>query len=434
MSTDRPRIKQLLGRLTAFLLISFGLLITSILGLSNYAAELAAESNKTLLPKIHEHQRAALNLERLERMGDLVAFGGSLTLIRTNALAAQVLAFQPSFEFDDNAKLMVRKSYRLIKQLRITRQKLLSLTTSTQDTLIQQQQLQLEQSLRQHWSEHKLGIFELQNRIISDATQLQTQTLQQISHTHKQILLVGGSGIAVLLLVIAVIAYQLIKHLIKPVSQASNALLAIEAGEDYHLKPAQYEETATIFHAADRLSSTIQTLHEFATTDSLTNCSNRRYFVEQANTALMNAHKNQEDLALVMMDIDHFKKVNDIYGHAIGDQTLKLFSQWVTSILPEGGKLGRLGGEEFALLLPDYNEQAATTLANHIRELITEKSIDHEAIPTITVSMGVKVRRRVSDELDTLLSQADKALYQAKKSGRNRVIPYSCLIEPAAII
>ena len=433
MTDRKPRLRQLIGRLALLLIVSFCMLIASILGLSHFASQLAQESQKHLLPKIHEHQRAALNLERLEHMGDLVAYGGNISLIRKNALAAQVLAYQPSFELNESTQKIVRTTFDQIKQIRTVRQKLLILqgkpnNEGTQlNTLLRQ-----EEQLRALWAEQKLDLFELQNRIISTATQMQTHTMQQISLTHQKILLVGGSGITILLLVLAAISYQLLKHLVKPVQKASNALLSIERGEDYHLKPARYEETSTIYHAVDRLAVNLKTLHDMATTDSLTSCLNRRYFVEQAELALQQAKQDNQSLALVMLDIDHFKKVNDTHGHATGDMTLKHFSQWVKQNLPQGGRLGRLGGEEFAMLLPSYDEAQAMMLADHIRSEIAEYSANTEEIPAITVSMGVRSLTAVTDKLDRLLSQADKALYHAKAQGRNRVVSYSGFINSAS--
>ncbi len=431
MTTQKPQIRQLLGRLGVLLIVSFCILIASILGLSHVASQLAEESQKSLLPKIHEHQRAALNLERLERMGDLVAYGVDITMIRKNALAAQVLAYQPSFEFDPTIRETVRRSYEQIKQLRRTRQSLIRLQSKTASSPSPrlQQLIEQEKNLREQWDKQKLGLFELQNRIISKATQLQTQTLHKISLTHQKILLVGGSGVTILLLVLTAIIYQLVKHLIKPVQKASHALLAIERSEPYYLRPARYEETSTIFHAVDRLAINLRTLHDLATTDSLTNCLNRRYFVEQADEALNQAHEQHTDLALVMLDIDHFKKVNDLHGHATGDSTLKLFSQWIKEIIPSNARLGRLGGEEFALLLPEQNEQQASILADHIRSQIAERSANCPEIPPITVSMGVKGRTSPLDQLDSLLSKADKALYHAKTQGRNRVVTCAELTE-----
>ena len=427
MTEKYPSIKQLLGRLATLLAVSFALLFTVIFALSNHAAKLAEKSEQELLPSIHEHQRAALNLERLERMGDLVAYGGDISLIRKNALSAQVLAFQPSFDFNEATRRSVRKSYLLIKQLRVSRQRLLLMQKTGSDNSEIKQLLDLEDKLQMQWHEEKQGMFELQNQIISAATRLQTESLQQISLTQKQILIVGGCGVTALLIVLASIGRQMVKHLIRPISRASHAMLAIESGQEYQLEKTRYEETSLIYHAVERLSATVQTLHDLATTDEMTQCYNRRHFVNLARDMLNKAQENDQPLSIVMLDIDHFKKVNDQYGHATGDTTLKYFALWLKENLPDNGHAGRLGGEEFALLLPGLSESEATDLSENIRKSIASQSQDCPDIPGITVSMGVKGRVGKQDAIDGLLSKADKALYLAKACGRNQVISYSTL-------
>lgn len=423
MPERRLKIKHLLNRLSLLVVAVTGLIVAAILLLSNYSAQLAQKSEQELLPSIHEHQRAALNLERLERMGDLVAYGADLALIRRNALAAQVLAYQPSFNFDPKIQKAVRDAYELIKALRITRQQYLKLPADQSD---RDQQLKLlqqkEQVLQTQWGEHKQVLFELQNRIITDATALQSQTLQKITQTSSRILIVGMIGVTLFVFVLIVVATLLRRHLVTPVTDASRALLAIESGKKYQLRAADYDEIATINHAVDRLSSTMKKLHEMATTDSLTGCYNRRYFMELAEEELINAHSKQAPLALLMMDLDHFKRVNDEYGHATGDETLKLCTQWIRDLLPEGCFLGRLGGEEFAILLTQHNSLDTFKLAECIRVCLSEQSAQQTSIPHFTVSIGIESKCYVTDTVDSLLSLADKALYQAKSSGRNKVV------------
>lgn len=434
MSERRPRIKHLLNRLTVLVLAVTGFVVFAILMLSNYSAQLAQRSEQELLPSIHEHQRAALNLERLERMGDLVAYGADLALIRRNALAAQVLAYQPSFDFDPKTQKAVREAYDLIKALRIVRQQYLNLPISQNDRETQVKLLQQkEQTLQTQWGEHKQALFELQNRIITDATALQAQTLQKISQTSRRILIVGMIGVGLFVIALAVAATLLRRHLVVPVTEASHALLAIESGKPHHLHRARYDEIATIHHAVDRLSSTMKKLHDMATTDSLTGCYNRRYFMELAQAELMTAHHRNAPLTLMMMDLDHFKRVNDEYGHATGDETLKLCTQWIRDLLPEGCFLGRLGGEEFAVLLTHHDRQASMALAETIRACLSEQSAQQSTIPHFTVSIGIESRYYATDTVDSLLSLADKALYQAKSSGRNRVVfrERNSVIEPS---
>ncbi len=427
-ANQRPLIRKLLLKLIAMLVLFIACTIGVMAVMHSYSLKLIATSQDELLPAIHEHQRAALNLERLERMGDLVVYGGSLALIRKNALAAQVLAFQPSFNFSEETKKTVQSAFELLREVRRTRQTLLSSQADRLSSIERENLIQLERTLQIRWGEYKQELFELQNKIISDATSLQTENMRQITSTNNLMLVVASAGVSLLLLVIIFIGFNLYKHLITPITEASSALTALEQRSGHQpLAEARYQELHTIRKAVNSLGETMSKLHDMATRDSLTGCVNRGYFMELAQQALSYAHRNRTPMALVMLDVDHFKKVNDQYGHAVGDDTLKLATKWIRAALPEDAFIGRLGGEEFALILPGHDDQQAMKLSEKIRLLIADNSTNSGTIPAITVSLGVEVVKSATDEVDKLLSQADKALYQAKASGRNQVI----LFQPA---
>lgn len=427
---QRPHIRKLLLKLIAMLVLFITCTLGIVAVMHNYSLKLIKTSQDELLPAIHDHQRAALNLERLERMGDLVVYGGSITLIRKNALAAQVLAFQPSFNFSPETKKTVQSAFELLREVRRTRQTLLSSQADRLSSIERENLIQLERTLQIRWGEYKQELFELQNKIISDATTLQTANMNQITSTNNLILVAASAGVSLLLLVIFFIGYNLYKHLITPIIEASSALTALEQRSGHApLTEARYQELHTIRKAVNSLGETMSKLHNMATRDSLTGCVNRGYFMELAQQALSSAHRNKSALALVMLDVDHFKKVNDQYGHAVGDDTLKLATKWIRGMLPDDAFIGRLGGEEFALILPGYDTEQAVNLSDKIRLLIAKNSTDSGTIPAITVSLGVEVVKSATDEVDKLLSQADKALYQAKASGRNQVILFQATEE-----
>jgi diguanylate cyclase (GGDEF)-like protein/PAS domain S-box-containing protein len=164
-------------------------------------------------------------------------------------------------------------------------------------------------------------------------------------------------------------------------------------------------------------------LENLALTDFLTNLPNRRYFMLQGAEELKRVTRNQEPLALIMLDIDLFKRVNDTYGHEVGDLAL-LHVAWVLkSSLREIDILARIGGEEFAVLLPNTGQNEACVLAERVRKLVQETPFKktREAI-TITISSGVAVFEKGMSDIDDLLRNADVALYEAKHSGRNCVV------------
>ena len=157
--------------------------------------------------------------------------------------------------------------------------------------------------------------------------------------------------------------------------------------------------------------------------DYLTGVHNRRHFMERAEQELSRAHRYGSPLSMLMLDIDHFKQINDRYGHKVGDIVLKAVADLCHATFRDVDILGRLGGEEFAVLLPETDQHFAVDAAERLRETITNARIPlAEGLPvTFSVSIGVSSLSSPDDNIDVLLSLADKALYAAKESGRNRV-------------
>lgn len=166
----------------------------------------------------------------------------------------------------------------------------------------------------------------------------------------------------------------------------------------------------------------IAELKRLATTDLLTNLSNRAHFIDSAEAELRRADRFNRDLSVLMIDIDFFKRINDGYGHAAGDEALRVFARALLKETREIDLLGRLGGEEFAVLLPETSPEAALLVAERIRTAVESSSFSfHRSAPIcFTVSIGLAYLQS-GDSLDSLLARADEALYRAKHSGRNRV-------------
>lgn len=160
-----------------------------------------------------------------------------------------------------------------------------------------------------------------------------------------------------------------------------------------------------------------------ARVDFLTGVSNRRHFMEQAEQEIQRTNRYDTPLSLLMLDIDLFKQVNDTYGHKSGDDVLRTMATACRETLREIDIIGRIGGEEFAILLPETDKAEAADVAERLRAVLANQKVPLEAgIPIhFTVSIGVASRTSKKDNIDTLLNLADEALYQAKKYGRNRV-------------
>jgi diguanylate cyclase (GGDEF)-like protein len=165
-------------------------------------------------------------------------------------------------------------------------------------------------------------------------------------------------------------------------------------------------------------------LHEVARTDPLTGVSNRRRFLELFALEFERVQRYGGELSCVMLDLDHFKGINDRYGHAVGDRVLVAAADAFRSSLRTADVIARWGGEEFALLLPQTNLTGAQAVAERCRRALEEATITAEgARIRVTVSVGVAgLRGGGVDSPDALMRSADAALYEAKHSGRNRVV------------
>ncbi|MDK9720809.1 MAG: diguanylate cyclase [Rhodospirillales bacterium] len=163
-------------------------------------------------------------------------------------------------------------------------------------------------------------------------------------------------------------------------------------------------------------------LRRMATTDPLTGIINRRHFMDIAATEMERARRYFHPLTAMMLDIDFFKRVNDTYGHAAGDEVLKALTKACASLLRKGDAIGRLGGEEFAILLPETGLEGATHLAERLRQAFETTPVQYggDAI-NFTASIGVAQITPADHVIDTILTRADDALYEAKRNGRNKV-------------
>ena len=162
---------------------------------------------------------------------------------------------------------------------------------------------------------------------------------------------------------------------------------------------------------------------QLASIDALTGAINRRKFIELAEMEIARVKRYQHGLSLMMLDIDHFKKINDSYGHASGDCVLKAFYQTCHDMVRNTDTVARIGGEEFVILLPETHLQQAGLLAERVRTAIKNLTVtEDETAIKLTVSIGVTSWDDGVTSVDSMLKEADEALYEAKNTGRNRVV------------
>jgi two-component system, cell cycle response regulator len=166
-----------------------------------------------------------------------------------------------------------------------------------------------------------------------------------------------------------------------------------------------------------------ETIYTLTISDGLTGVSNKRYFLEYLEREMGRSHRYHRALSLMIFDIDHFKKINDVHGHLAGDHVLRELAQSVKRLVRREQCFARYGGEEFALVMPEDGPDKARLFAEKIRKLIEEKTFmfEDKEIP-VTISIGVADMTADMTEPSQFIKVSDGNLYKAKKSGRNRVI------------
>lgn len=163
-------------------------------------------------------------------------------------------------------------------------------------------------------------------------------------------------------------------------------------------------------------------IYRLMTVDGLTNAYNKRFFSEELEKEISRSRRYSRDFSLILFDIDHFKQVNDTYGHLAGDAILRQLAGLIQSRIRRDDSLARIGGEEFGILLPEVAENGAYELAEKLRHLVEDKVFVFEGLKlNITISLGVAQWNPKITDPHALIKSADEKLYEAKHSGRNQV-------------
>jgi two-component system cell cycle response regulator len=212
---------------------------------------------------------------------------------------------------------------------------------------------------------------------------------------------------------------------VQDLSSTNGTYVNDELVTDYQLRRGdQVKVGDTIFKflsGSDMEAQYHETIYKMTIVDGLTGVNNKRFLMETLEREIPRARRHQRPLTLVMFDIDHFKHINDTYGHLAGDYVLKELAQLVKGRLRPDDVLGRYGGEEFCVVLPETDLKGGSAIAEELRVLVQDHSFvfEQERI-NVTISLGVSILQDDND-LTSFIKAADEHLYAAKRDGRNRV-------------
>ncbi len=241
-------------------------------------------------------------------------------------------------------------------------------------------------------------------------------------------------GLTVLLMVIAVLALFLVHWLLVVRGFGDRLALISDAMERVPSEPAHTlvpvsgkDEIAHMARSLEGFLRQALTLRQLASEDELTGLYNRRYFLERVAVEAAKAKRKASPACVLMLDIDHFKSVNDSYGHSVGDQALIQVAEICRASIRPMDTLARFGGEEFALLLPDTRLESGEAVGERIREAVQalRMPLAGEEPLQLTLSLGLAEVDLATCSIDDALQQCDSALYQAKALGRNRLVCWS---------
>jgi diguanylate cyclase (GGDEF)-like protein len=261
----------------------------------------------------------------------------------------------------------------------------------------------------------------------------------QVQRLQRLTLLVAGSMLALL----GLCAYLLSLTIVRPLRRLSQGADRVAAGDlqvdlpvrnrseaGYltqvfnHMVAKLRQNREQLAKVNAELQDKNQELHLLSITDPLTGLFNRKHLMETLAAEVIRSLRHKHSFALLIIDIDHFKRINDTYGHQKGDEVLRCLAQAFQKSIRDCDFVARYGGEEFIILLPETGHQGAIEAAERIRTRAGKESVGlEEGSISATVSIGISLFPDDGADVKTVIQQADKALYAAKDSGRNRIVP-----------
>lgn len=411
-TTNRQGLRT--GALFATVLLIFGLTFAGGVGLLALDQQRVLTATDRLhqdtIPKMVRYQRLARNLEQLRQEGDFIFSATSPEAKRQALFMVTLIASHPSVVEHPTAVELARQS-----------EKLLATALKSPEQLNEN---------KEAWHQLSTRLVLLADEIFSEGVHLTADDIKDVATTMgdtRQKLFIALP----LFMVACLTLIGLIHHLLmRPLRRIDRTLSHLNAHEGPPALPASpLLEINSVNAAVVQLHELIvqneanrKKLEAQAHHDDLTGLDNRRRFMQKAEAEIRRCQRHHRPISVALADIDNFKKINDTYGHAAGDEVLRQFAHTLQQGLRETDLLGRYGGEEFAFVFPETAPEEARRLADrlleHLRTLTIPLGNGQDA--TVTLSIGIAC----ADErnLEAALKHADDALYQAKAQGRDQTV------------
>ena len=432
--TYRWRLRQVTLVASAILALVFAFGAWSLLHEAAMIRGLTENTRSTLLPTMLERQRAVVNIERLKQYGTTVLESGESRVRNDTVVVFSYLVNHPALQSDPETSALVQHAGEVVAALAKAR--------DTGDQLRAAGKAEAageaEASAKKDWREMFQALDARSESLFTSAGDLGSARAEDFGRVATHVQLTVAAAYVMLFLALAGGGLMVHQLLLKPILLTTAALDREETSHQVKLPASNIGEIDLFYRSVERIATALSEIEDahrqaraaqaelrrLASIDELTGVANRRWFTAMANRELERCRRFNHQLSLLMIDVDHFKRVNDTHGHAVGDEVLKAFTRVLEGNLRSVDLLGRLGGEEFAVLLPESDHNAATHTAERLRAAVEglEFPLEEGGNLKITTSVGISILANVGENLDSLLARADNALYIAKREGRNRVV------------
>ncbi len=393
-------------------LLAIGTLVAGHLQISSGTATI----EQVTVPGLLESSRVARNLEHLRRYGDMAVLADSPTERAHAQMSMTLIATHPSMQAGEIVKARVRKAERTLSE---------ALALSATNHSAQSQAMAL-------WTPAAEDLTALADELTTESSLRATDDAHRIHSISTKTLEWLTVAIVILLLCVLLFGGFLMIFIARPLQRNAQVLdhLDDRARDLIDLPDSPVREIERLRIATHALSAAMANaeqsrleLERLATVDGLSKLFNRRHFSHLAEAEWLRSRRYLRPLAVLMADIDLFKLINDQHGHAAGDQVIISFANLMKRVVRASDQIARVGGEEFAVLMPEADLAAAMNVAERLCAEAADNTVvfQREKEISYTVSVGVAILDPADQRFDELMQRADTGLYRAKRSGRNRV-------------